>query len=86
MGTKLAEMDSLRHRVLAVLDDCAGQPCERLRAHLLSARDAQDLWLLRCEVFQQVASRHCQAEAAARINALLPLFEGRLPERMLMAV
>jgi hypothetical protein len=86
MGTPLADMDSLRHRVLATLDDCGGGPCERVRGRVLSTRDAQDLWLLRCEVFQQVASRHCQAEAAARINSLLPLFEGRLPERMLVAV
>ena len=79
-------MTQLRHQSLALLDDCEGPCCERLRLRLQSARTADELWLARSEIFQQVASQHCQSQAAQRINGLLPLFEGWLPARLLTLV
>ena len=77
---------TLRLQTVALLHDCEGPACERLRLRLQAARTANDLWLARSEIFQQVASQHCQAQAAQRINGLLPLFEGWLPARLLTPV
>ena len=79
-------LEEVRGRMLDTLYDCEGPMCERMRWRLQAARDAQALWLARGEVFQLVAAEHCQAEAAARINALLPAFQGWLPARLLTPV
>ena len=79
-------LSEVRAAVLATLRDCDGALCERMRWRLEAAQNAQDLWLLRTEIFQLVSAQHCQAEAAARINALLPAFEPYLPARMLTKI
>lgn len=79
-------LDTLRTQMLASLRDCQGPLCERMRWRIDAAHSAHDLWLLRSEVFQLVAGQHCQAEAAARINGLLPAFEGWVPARMLTRI
>ena len=76
----------LRDRMLDTLDGCQGPMCERMRWRIGDARAPQDLWLLRSEIFQLVSSQHCQSEAAMRINALIPAFEGWLPARLLTPV
>jgi hypothetical protein len=80
------ELDDVRTAVIATLKDCDGAACERMRWRLQAAQSAQDLWLLRSEIFQMVSAQHCQAEAAARINGLLPAFERYLPARMLTRI
>ena len=80
------DVTDLRQMMLGLLADCSGVACERARLRLQQARSAQELWMARSEVFQLVASQHCQSQAAARINALLPAFEGWLPPRMLVPV
>lgn len=79
-------LDEVRAAVTATLKDCTGPLCERMRWRLEATHSAQDLWLLRSEIFHLVSSQHCQAEAAARINALLPAFEPYLPARMLTKI
>jgi hypothetical protein len=74
-----AAVEAVRRQLLAVLDDCLGFECDRLRWRLHTAECAQDLWLLRDAVFQAVASQHCQAQAAERINGLVPAFRSVLP-------
>lgn len=80
------DMHEVRAAVLATLKDCGGAACERMRWRLQAAQSPQDLWLLRSEIFQMVSAQHCQAEAASRINALLPAFERYLPARMLTRI
>lgn len=79
-------VESARRQLLAVLDDCDGFECDRLRWRVHTAERPQELWLLRDAVFQVVASQHCQAQAAERINGLVPAFQQLLPERMLTRV
>jgi len=79
-------VSQLRRQSVALLDDCEGPRCERLRLRLEMASTPAELWLARSEIFQLVASQHCQAQAAQRINGLLPLFEGWLPARLLTPV
>jgi hypothetical protein len=79
IGRPDAGVEAVRQQSLAVLEDCAGVECDRLRWRLHTAECAQDLWLLRGPIFQVVASQHCQSQAADRINGLLPAFQEILP-------
>ena len=76
-------VDDIRRQVLAALQDCGGAGTTRVRYQLEHARSAQELWLLRGEVYQQVAREHCESQAAQRMAALLPAFTGSLPARSL---
>lgn len=79
-------IDDVREQVRRALAGCEGPLAERMRWRIDAARTAQDLWLMRGEVFQLVAAAYCQAEAQQRVNALLPAFEGWLPARLLTTV
>ncbi len=79
-------VESVRELLLSVLEDCGGFECDRLRWRVHTAECAQELWLLRDATFQVVASQHCQAQAAQRINALVPAFRRLLPDRLLHRV
>ena len=68
------------------LRQCEGPMCQRMRWRIDAARTAEDLWLLRGEIFQLIARQFYQEEAARRINALLPAFSGWLPAHMLTRV
>ncbi|MBE7366456.1 hypothetical protein [Ramlibacter pallidus] len=74
-----AGVETARRQLLEALDDCQGFECDRLRWRLHTAERAQELWLLRESVFQVVAGQHCQAQAAERINRLVPAFQTVLP-------
>jgi len=76
-------IDELRRRSLEVLTDCTRPHDERIRGWLHRATTAQQLWLLRSDIYQAIAHRHCEAEAARRVSALAPAFEGWLPPCML---
>jgi hypothetical protein len=75
-------VEAVRHQLLALLDDCEGFDCERLRWRLHTAGCGQDLWLLREAIFQMVASQHCAAQARDRLDGLVPAFRRVLPARM----
>ena len=79
-------VEAVRQQLLAVLDDCHGFECDRLRWRVHTAERPQELWLLRDAVFQAIASEHCPQQAAERINQLVPAFQSVLPERMLTRV
>jgi hypothetical protein len=81
-----AGVESLRHELLAVLDDCTGFECDRLRWRLHTAERPQEFWLLRDAVFQVVSSQHCQDQAVQRINGLVPAFRQLLPAHLLQQV
>ena len=72
-------MVQVRLLSIAALHDCASPASERIRGKLARAVTAQDLWLLRGEIYQEVARAHCETEAMRRVNSLLPAFEGWLP-------
>lgn len=81
-----AGVESLRQQLLALVDDCAGLACDRLRWRLHTAECGQDLWLLRDAVFQVIATQHCQAQALERINRLAPAFQQLLPRHVAASV
>jgi hypothetical protein len=81
-----ARVEAVRRQLLAVLDDCHGFDCDRLRWRVHTAESGQELWLLRDAVFQVVSSHHCQEQAVQRINGLVPAFRSVLPARLLNRV
>lgn len=76
-------IDELRRLSLAVIADCPPPHDARARRQVENAITAQQLWMARCEMYQLVARRHCEAEAARRIEALAPAFEAWLPQATL---
>ncbi|MEJ6021766.1 hypothetical protein [Ramlibacter sp. PS4R-6] len=77
------DVAALREHILALLHDCDGADCEHLRTRLQRARTASDLWNARSDLFSVVAHRHCEWQAAQRVNALAPLFAGTVADRLL---
>lgn len=77
-----AGVEAVRRQLLAILDDCEGFECERLRWRLHTAESAQDLWLLRGSVFQAISSQHCQAAAAERLERLSSAFRAVMPKAL----
>jgi hypothetical protein len=77
-----AGVEAVRQQLLAVLDDCHGTECDRLRWRLHTAERAQELWLLRDQIFQMVTTQHCLAQAQERIEGLVTAFRGVLPAGM----
>lgn len=74
-----SSVGELRQRCLTAIADCTRLHDERIRAHINHAANAQQLWQLRSDFYQAIARQHCEAEAARRLNELLPVFEGWLP-------
>jgi hypothetical protein len=81
-----AGVESVRRRLLAVLEDCEGFEVDRVRWRLHTAECAEELWLLRDAVFQAVSAEHSKAQAVLRINALVPFFREVLPACLLTQV
>jgi hypothetical protein len=63
-------VEAFRRALLAILDDCHGFECDRLRWRVHTAECAPELWLLRDAVFEAVCSQHCKAQAAERLDRL----------------
>jgi hypothetical protein len=77
-----AGVEAVRRQLLAALDDCHGTECDRLRWRLHTAERAQELWLLRDQIFQVVTTQHCLAQAQERIEGFVTVFRGVLPAGM----
>ena len=74
-----ADLTRIRSAMLERVLDCELKTVRRIRVQLAGASSAVQLWLLRSEVYQAVSEQFGQAEAAARIESLQPLFKGFLP-------
>ena len=82
----IVPLDQVRLQLHGALEGCDGAMTERVRWQIDQAYTAQDLWMLRGDIYQLVSDQFCQAEAVRRINALLPIFSGQLPGRILTRV
>lgn len=79
-------IDQLRQRLQAVIEDCREHRTDRMNYKIAIARTPNDLWLLRSDLHQCVSQAHSQAEAANRINSLVPAFQGWLPASQLTRI
>lgn len=76
-----ASLDDIRSAMVEQVIDCPPQKSRRARTQVTEARSAQQLWLLRGEIYQVIADELGQFEAERRIAVLVPLFSGHLPAR-----
>ena len=83
---KQLPIEHIRHTFHKALHDCKNMGAQRLIYKINVARTPSDLWLLRSDVHQCIAQTHSQSEAAERINALIPAFEGWLPTSQLKQI
>jgi hypothetical protein len=67
-------IEQIKLRMEQALHDVTGIDIERLHYKIRSTRTVDGLWLLRTDMYQTISKLHSQAEAAARINQLLPCF------------
>jgi hypothetical protein len=79
-------LSQIKLQVELAIQDLNGQDADRLRFKIRGCREAQDVWLLRSDLYQLVAKRFSQQEAAQRVNNLLPCFEGWMPTRNLTQI
>ncbi len=79
-------LGEMRQHLRAVLDDCTAMDAQRLQFKVQAAMSAHELWMLRSDLYECVARHHSQSEAARRINALLPCFDGWLPSCQLVRI
>ncbi len=69
-------IEVVQQQLLLALVDCEDTRAERLRHDIVRTTKPRELWVMRSSIFFCVANRRSETEAARRINALLPLFEG----------
>ncbi len=84
-GSK-APIAQIKQQMEQVLHDMKGIEAERLRYKINATLAVSELWLVRSNLYQTVAKHHSQSEAALRINALLPSFQGWLPAKQLTRI
>ena len=83
---KRLPIEHIRHAFHRALYDCKNMGAQRLIYKINVAPTPSDLWLLRSDVHQCIAQAHSQSEAAERINALIPAFDGWLPASQLKQI
>jgi hypothetical protein len=69
-------LEEMRQAMVESVIDCSPKSTRAVRTQVSAATSAQQLWLLRSEVYQAVSDEFGQSEAERRISALTPLFEG----------
>ena len=80
---KRLSLEEMQHILRQTLSDCKNMNAQRLIYKINLALTPSDLWLLRSDLHQCIAQTHNQSEAAERINALIPAFDGWLPASQL---
>jgi len=76
----------IKKEMAAAVHDCPEAVRDRMILSIYRCRESLDLWLLRADLFQCIAQQRGQVEARNRINALLPFFAQRVPDRQLVAI
>jgi hypothetical protein len=76
----------IKQRMELVLHDVKGINAQRMLYKIRAARDVNELWMLRSDMYQVIAMAHNQSEAARRINSLLPCFSQWIGTKQLSAV
>jgi hypothetical protein len=81
-----ASLSKIKLHTELSFQDISSVKSDRLRLKIRSARDVNEVWMLRSDVHQMIAREINQQEAALRINALMPLFEGWIPAKALTSI
>ncbi len=79
-------IEQIRQNLQTLLHDCKDMRTQRVLYKINVAQTAAELWLLRSDLHQCIAHVHSQTEAAERINSLINVFEGWLPDHQLTRI
>lgn len=79
-------LDLVKLEMFKTLDGCSSDARRRIHAFIARSASGKELWMLRSGIFQVIAIHHGEAQARARINALLPLFARWIPEKQRVAI
>jgi hypothetical protein len=82
----LKDLAQIRGALLQCLDDCHSPAARRLQSKIAQARNPQELWMLRNDVYQVISQHHDQSVAAERINGILRVFEGWLDPKQIVRI
>jgi len=74
------EMGCIRYEMLLAVQPCSDAHRNRAADKIRRAGSPMDLWQLRPEIYLYLAQDLGQIQANTRINALLPLFKGWVPQ------
>jgi hypothetical protein len=74
------EMGCIRYEMLLAVQPCSDRHRNRAVDKIRRAESPMELWQLRPEIYLYLAQDLGQCQANVRINALLPLFKGWVPE------
>lgn len=75
-----AEVGCIRYEMLLSVQPCSDRHRNRAADRIRRAESPMDLWQLRPEIYLYLAQDLGQCQANERINALMPLFKGWVPE------
>ena len=73
------DLDAIRSAMRFAMSPCSEQHRLKAEDQISHAHSAVELWLIRADIFQYIGQDMGQMEAARRIAAMLPLFEGVIP-------
>jgi hypothetical protein len=77
-------IEQIRVSLHAALHDCDDIRAQPVIYKINIAQTPADLWLLRSDLMQCIAQVHSQPVATERINNLITVFKGWLPESQLL--
>jgi hypothetical protein len=83
---KRATLSQIKLRMELSIQDVEAPEAERLRYKIRGTREVVHLWMMRSDAYQLISKSLSQAEAAQRVNALLPLFEGWIPSQQMTKI
>ncbi len=69
-----------------VLRGCKGISADRLMYKIDNAKTPSELWALRSDLHQCIAQAHTESVAALRINGLIQVFVGWVPDAQLAKI
>ena len=81
-----ASLNKIRIKMIDAVLDCPPARTRRARVQVNSAESAQQLWLVRGEVYQAVSDEFGQHEAERRLATLEPLFPKQVREPQRSAI
>jgi hypothetical protein len=79
-------LPEIKLQMEAALSDMPGIDAERIKYKIRTAGSANELWMIRSDMYQTISKLRSQTEAASRINQLLPCFKQWVPAQQLAVI
>lgn len=79
-------IEVIREHLAALLHDCSDTSAQRIIYRINSTQTPAELWHLRSDLLQCIARARSQSEAVERINSVIRVFEGWVPDSQLAPI